>query len=133
MTQNGLRKLFELDGLPCAEAAVWASKQDDKTAEGLLAACGRQHWRRFVARNTRSVAILELLSRDESGEVRFGVAHNPHTPATLLERLSRDGDRGVRGRVARNPKTPAVVLEQLADEDEWMRADVACNPSAPRA
>ena len=56
--------------------------------------------------------LIEL-SKDQSEEVRWGVARNPNTPVETLIKLSRDGSTIVRARVARNLNTPIETLAKL--------------------
>lgn len=129
MTQGEVQGLFELSKLPCLEAVVWVSAQDDQSVEGLLATCERPDWRGFVARFSRSAAILERMAQDENWWVRRGVARNPSTPVVILEKLIGDEDWWVRVGLARNPSTPVVILEGLAkDESGLVREQLASNP-----
>jgi len=89
--------------------------------------------RYWVALNPNTPAsVLERLVGDKDERVRCGVVGNPSTPATILERLARDGNMQVRGGVARNRSAPASALERLArDENKTVRGSVAENPSTP--
>lgn len=104
-----------------------------------------------------SLKILDMLARDESSYVRFGLeqnpqapqsalrtcyemygvslhlAENPNTPQDILEECSRDEDASVRSAVARNQNTSTDVLRNLADDSNAsVRATVADNPNTPQ-
>ncbi len=69
--------------------------------------------------------------------VRYAVAKNPSTPASVLEKLANDttNDNGVRRAAASNPNTPPEVLARILKEggwaDETTRYCLAENPSTP--
>ncbi len=76
--------------------------------------------------------ILEKLSEDEDGDVRYAVASNPNTPVHVLEKLSGDREMWVRNSVAINPNTPVRILEKLSSDEDWMvRKNVAKHPNTP--
>ncbi len=75
---------------------------------------------------------LEKLAADKDANVRYGVAGNPNTPASLLKKLAADEDEYVRYGAAGNPNAPAALLEKLvADKDENVRRVAAENPDTP--
>jgi type VI protein secretion system component VasK len=75
----------------------------------------------WVARNkTVPLSILEILSHDESVDVRYAVAMKRKSSQDILQRLAKDPDDSIRLRIALNPKTSRTILEQLLD-DEWSR------------
>lgn len=112
-----------------------------------------------IASATKSVEVLDRLSRDSSSDVREEVADNPRTPASTLDTLSRDsipavrmavaesasvseenlaslaGDPAnyVRWGVAHNEKTRSSVLETLIkDPDSYVSDEAKKNPNAPK-
>lgn len=69
---------------------------------------------------------------DEETHIKFVLAGNPHTEASVLRRLAVDQNHRIRSRVAENPQTPAEVLESLTqDASADVRMCIAENPSAP--
>jgi hypothetical protein len=87
-----------------------------------------------IASISKSTDILELLSRDSSGDVREAVADNPKTPASTLVALAGDTVSSVRMAVAANTKTPETSLAELAsDRINYVRWGVAHNESTPPA
>jgi hypothetical protein len=113
-----------------------------------------------IASATKSVEVLDRLSRDRSSDVREEVADNPRTPASSLdalsgdsvaavrmavaesanvsgenlERLASDPANYVRWGVAHNEKTRSSVLETLIkDTDSYVSDEAKKNPNAPRS
>ena len=92
-------------------------------------------WPRYLvgANPAASIDLLEMLAKDSSGDVRCQVGSNPRVPERLLE-VFANLDPAVRGGVAQNPAAPVRLLQLLAaDAVEWVRVDVAANPSSARA
>lgn len=133
----------------------------DLTDEDLLLLIGHCPSSRLtIASATKSVEVLDALSRDVSSDVREEVADNPRTPAKTLDTLakdpiaavrmavsqnattseqdliplSRDPVNYVRWGVAHNEKTPTDVLEQLIkDSDTYVSDEAKKNPNAPKS
>jgi len=112
-----------------------------------------------IASATKSIDVLDELSRDGSSDVREAVADNPRSPADTLdalsvdsvssvrmavaesanvsgenlERLAKDPVNYVRWGVAHNEKTPSEVLAPLVkDADSYVSNEAKKNPNAPR-
>ena len=61
--------------------------------------------------------------------MRFQVAKNPNTPATILEKLFTDKDRYVPIQVAKNHNTPVTLLVKIATNKHLeIRIGVAQKP-----
>jgi hypothetical protein len=81
-----------------------------------------------IASATKSPAVLDALSRDESNDVREEVADNPRTSVTTLDALSKDPAAAVRMAVAENATTSQSNLETLSsDQVNYVRWGVAHN------
>ena len=81
-----------------------------------------------IASATKSAAVLDALSRDESNDVREEVADNPRTSVTTLDALSKDHAAAVRMAVAENATTSQSNLETLSsDQVNYVRWGVAHN------
>ncbi|MEK6407843.1 MAG: hypothetical protein AABN34_12845 [Acidobacteriota bacterium] len=81
-----------------------------------------------IASATKSVEVLDRLSRDSSSDVREEVADNPRTPASTLDTLSRDSVPAVRMAVAESANVSEENLERLAsDPANYVRWGVAHN------
>ena len=112
-----------------------------------------------IASATKSVEVLDRLSRDDSSDVREEVADNPRTPASTLDTLTKDSVPAVRMAVAEsanvseeslaslasdpanfvrwgvahNEKTPSSLLEPLTkDLDSYVSDEAKKNPNAPK-
>ena len=73
----------------------------------------------FLARNTRSDSVLEVLSRDLSYGVRRQVLHNSLTPASVVERLCGDSHPLVAGeaKMLASGETTAEVLREIYNSE----------------
>jgi len=70
-----------------------------------------------------SQATLRILLKDEE-EVREAVAENPNAGLAILDLLSKDESERVRRKVALNPNSSAQILELLAEDED---SDVSQN------
>jgi len=77
-------------------------------------------FRRKIARETKSMKVLEVLSKDKNYEVRAEVAKNNLTAIGTLLNLSKLKSVWVKKALAENKNTPESVLSKLAREDEEM-------------
>lgn len=65
-------------------------------------------------------------------KIKSWFAKQPYTPVSILKKLSADENFYIRGNVAYNPSTPAVILGKLSsDKQGYVRLNVALNPSTP--
>ena len=104
----------------------WARELTDEDLLLLIEHCPSS--RLTIASATKSLAVLDALSRDASNDVREEVADNPRTPSTTLDALSKDPAAAVRMAVAENAATPQANLESLStDEVNYVRWGVAHN------
>lgn len=114
--------------------------------------------REYVARDTKSLELLEALASDWRADVRVAVAGNPYVTPEILEVLlddrrnyvraeaqrslnltkqqlnvlSRSHDPECRENVASHPNVSAVVLERLADDpDVYVKWAVIGNSKTP--
>ena len=122
-----------------------------------------QYWtfkeKETLAKHARSYDVLKVLSKDPKGDwIRYDVANNKYTDASILEDLAIDESDRVRAAVARNHNTPESALCQLvydkalysvaqpaiqhlhtvyllnkfaASDNDIHRFSVACNPNTP--
>lgn len=85
-------------------------------------------YRKKVARETDSMKILDVLSRDKNYDVRAEVAKNEHTAYGTLLRLAKLKYRWVRTALASNKNTPKSVMTILSKEDdEYVLAELSKN------
>ena len=104
----------------------WARDLTDEDLLLLIEHCPSS--RLTIASATKSVEVLDRLSRDALSDVREEVADNPHTPASSLDTLSRDSVAAVRMAVAENANVSEENLESLAsDPANYVRWGVAHN------
>lgn len=135
----------------------WASSLTDRDLLLLVKHCPSS--RLSIASASRSLEVLEVLSRDESAAVREAVADNVRISSDILntlcgdsipavrmavaenqnvtqqelESLSKDAVNFVRWGVAHNEKTPSHVLELLVkDPDAYVSDEAKRNPNAPK-
>lgn len=95
-----------------------------------------QEWpderKRQEASDSDDPYVLNLLSMDESFNVRTLSACNPNTPVASLRRLVETANDYVRMIIAYNAVTPAEILDRIAElssEQEVLEA-VKSNPNA---
>lgn len=76
-------------------------------------------------------AISDL--SDEPNYIKEGLASDPNTPESTLELLAKDPNENIRRLVACNPSITLSVIQILLQDDsaDWVRGDVAENPSTP--
>ena len=80
---------------------------------------------RLAIDTASSADWLRRLSKDESHDVRSGVAFNRRTPEEVLAELAQDRNAVVRHVVAMNKNTPLEILKRMtADTDEAVRCFV---------
>lgn len=81
-----------------------------------------------IARNTNSMAILQVLMQHSNPDVRLAAICNELMNPLLLSQLALDVDHYVRYSVASHPLTGKRVLTQLAaDEHPLVRRGVSEN------
>ena len=117
--------LAEIDDL-CSEIETAV---DDRKNEVLEWPDARK---RQEASDSRDPYVLNLLSMDESFNVRTLSACNPELPATSLRRLAENSNDYVRMVIAHNPATSPEILDrivELSGEQEVLEA-VKANPNA---
>jgi len=86
--------------------------------------------RRKVARETQSMKVLEVLSKDKNYDVRAEVAKNSFAAVGTLLNLAKLKNVWIKKALAENKNTPESVLSKLAREDEEMiLAALATNES----
>jgi hypothetical protein len=104
----------------------WARDLTDQDLLLLIEHCPSS--RLTIASATKSVEVLDRLSRDALSDVREEVADNPLTPASSLDTLSRDSVAAVRMAVAESANVSEENLESLAsDPANYVRWGVAHN------
>ena len=76
--------------------------------------------------------MFARLVKEESRDVKFLVAQNPHLPPELLRVLISDADDFVRGGAALNPNLSAEQIQELSnDPSHTTRLYIARNPHVP--
>ncbi|WP_434656677.1 hypothetical protein [Sulfurimonas sp. NW9] len=84
--------------------------------------------RKKIAKETKSMKVLEILSKDKNYDVRAEVAKNEHTAYGTLLKLAKLKNRWVRTALASNKNTPESVITILSKEDdEYVLAELAKN------
>ena len=87
-------------------------------------------YRRKVARNSKSMKILDVLSKDKNYEVRAEVARNKNAAVGTLMDLAKLKNKWVKSALAKNENTPTSILNKLLrDKDEDVLYALAGNPS----
>jgi hypothetical protein len=87
-------------------------------------------YRKKVARETKSMKILEVLSRDKNYDVRAEVAKNEHAAYGTLLYLGKLKYRWIKTALAGNKNTPKSILDAFAkSDDEYVLAELAKNIS----
>ena len=87
-------------------------------------------YRRKVARSSKSMKILDVLSKDKNYEVRAEVAKNKHAAVGTLMDLAKSRNKWIKSALARNENTPVSILNKLLkDSDEDVLYNLAGNPS----
>ena len=74
--------------------------------------------KRYIAKNTKSVKVLEEFSNDWDYDVRCGVANNMNCSVEVFEKLSKDSNYYVRCGVAWNKNCPVEILEKLSNNQD---------------
>ncbi len=79
--------------------------------------------RREKADETKSALELQILSKDESAYVRFGVVLNPNANSAIVELLADDSDPAIRYAALQHPAAPETLPQrrQHAEEDSNVR------------
>ena len=72
--------------------------------------------KRYIAKNTKSVKLLEDFSNDSDWQVRCNVALNTNCLVRILEKILNDSDCYLRYYVAENPNCPVEILEKLSND-----------------
>ena len=86
-------------------------------------------YRKKVARETDSMKILEVLSKDKNYDVRAEVAQNEKAAVGTLLNLAKLKNVWVKKGLAKNKYVPNSVLKSLSKEsDEYILAALATNP-----
>jgi len=74
--------------------------------------------RRERAEETNSLPELQILSKDESAYVRFGVVLNPNANSAIVERLACDPDPAIRYAALQHPAAPETLLQRRQREEK---------------
>ena len=129
----GMRQRLAEDPAEAVRAGVASNPSVDEMMLARLAWDPSRAVRHSVARNPRTpVDVLDGLSTLDDQSVRCAVAQNPSTRPATLERLVIVSGT-VATFVAGNRSAPPQLLGQLAEHsDDFVRAQVARNPSTPR-
>jgi len=107
-----------------------AAMYDEEEMELKKLEGAKASFRRKIARETKSMKVLEVLSKDKNYEVRAAVAKNSSTAVGTLLNLAKLKNEWVKQALAENPNTPKSVLDKLIKEnDEYILASLAVNPS----
>lgn len=80
-----------------------------------------------LAKSTNDVEILEILSTDCDGYVKYCVAINKHTPIQVLASLANEEEDIVSIGLLKNPKTPIDIVRRLVTHPNGTVAKMAVN------
>lgn len=87
-----------------------------------------------LAKSTKDIELLTILSKHKNEGVRSDVAKNPALPSEVQKKLVLDKDWLVRNYLGANPKIDEEVANILmADTDQRVRWTVAKNPNTPES
>jgi len=66
-----------------------------------------------LAKKTKDIGLIRVLSEDEESSVKIALGENPSTPLEILDKLSRDPVWNVRIATLKNPNTTQLIKKRL--------------------
>lgn len=105
---------------------------EQKQARETLSNMSLKEKKASASSSETSPEMLDILSGDDSEDVRLRVALNNRTSPETLEKLFNDGSENIMIGISLNANTPSNVLEKLAENPQMIvRTNVASNYSTP--